>query len=249
LIVEFIGSTGAGKSTIIREVQSRLVSNTQVTTSFDLVAAPLGLSGVRHPSIRNFIQELIGLPYFIKSLRQHKAFIAYNLRMWARQKIFSLFAFNNLRSLERKIGVYEIISRKEQRQIILVDEGTVLQAHHVFVFTDACYSEEEISKFAVLLPLPDLIVYVRAPKEILIQRSLHRSDPPRLMRSKNRELNEKYIRRAVAMFEHLIETEVIQQRVLIVDNPDLDEVELYKVVNNITEFILQYEPSSTYPNA
>lgn len=249
MIVEFVGSTGAGKSTIIREVQSRLVSNTQVTTSFDLVAAPLGLSGVSHPSIRNFIQELIGLPYFIKSLRQHKDFITYNLRMWARQKIFSLFTFNNLRSLERKIAVYEIISRKNHNQIILVDEGTVLSAHHVFVFTDACYSEEEIRNFAKLLPLPDLIVYIRAPIDNLIQRSLQRNDPPRIMRSNNIARNEVYIHRAVAMFEQLVKTDAIQQRVLIVDNPDSDEVELCKVVNNITEYILQYEPSSNYPNA
>ncbi len=41
MIVEFIGSTGAGKTTLISEIQRRLDKTADVTTSFDLVAAPL----------------------------------------------------------------------------------------------------------------------------------------------------------------------------------------------------------------
>jgi thymidylate kinase len=150
---------------------------------------------------------------------------------------------NNLRSLERKLGVFEIVKRNNGDRIILVDEGTVLSAHHVFVFTDASYTPDEISQFASLIPLPDVIVYIRAPLECLIERSLHRTDPPRIMRSKNRAQNEVYIRRAVKMFEQLVKTEQIQKRVLVIENPDSSKLEWNQTVHKITQSILNYDPA------
>ena len=133
MIIEFIGSTGAGKTTLISEVQRRLSQITVVATSFDVVASPLGLQRVTHLTIRNLIQEIVGFPFFIGSLYRHKAIIVFILRMLARQASFSFFTINNLRSLERKIGVDEIIKRRQHDKIILVDEGPLLLAHNVFV--------------------------------------------------------------------------------------------------------------------
>lgn len=245
MIVEFIGSTGAGKTTLIKEVKRRLSKSAQVTTSFDLIATPLGLGSVTHPTARNLIQELVGFPFFLKSLHQHRAYVDLYLSLLARQEKFTFFMMNNLRSLERKLGVFEIIKRKDFDQIILVDEGTVLSAHHVFVFTDVSYTSEEISRFASVLPLPDVIVYIKVPMEILIERSIQRTDPPRMMRSRNRVQNEMYIRRAVTMFEQLVKTEQIQNRVLIVDNPDSSKQDWNLTVHQISEFILNYDPAKS----
>ena len=137
MIVEFIGSTGAGKTTLISEVRRRLAKTAEVRTSFDVVAARLGLRAVTHPTAQNLIQELVGLPFFIRSLTRQKAFVAFALRLLARQANFTVFTINNLRSLQRKIGVYEIIRRYAHDRIILVDEGTVLLAHNVFVYSGA----------------------------------------------------------------------------------------------------------------
>ena len=243
MIIEFIGSTGAGKTTLISEVQRRLAKTAEVTTSFDLVAAPLGLRGVTHPTARNLIQELVGLPFFIRSLHRHKAFVVFALRMLARQANFTIFTINNLRSLVRKIGVYEIIRRTEHDRIILVDEGTVLLAHNVFVYSSACYTPEEIAKFASLIPLPDVIVYVRAPMDSLIRRSLQRMDPPREMKSKNQAQIETYVNRAVTMFEQLVKADEIRSRVLIVENPEIADKGCDTAVDTITEFVLNYESS------
>jgi len=238
VIVEFIGSTGAGKTTLISEVQRRLAKAAEATTSFDLVAAPLGLRGVTHPSARNLIQELVGLPFFIGSLNRHKTFVAFALRMLARQANFTIFTLNNLRSLERKIGVHEIIRRYKRERIILVDEGTVLLAHNVFVYSSAFYTPEEIDKFANLIPLPDVIVYVRVPMDSLIRRSLQRADPPREMKSKNRAQIETYVNRAVTLFEQLVSAENIRSRVLIVDNPESADGGCEAAVDTIIEFVL-----------
>ena len=241
MIIEFIGSTGAGKTTLISEVRHRLAQTTEVTTSFDAVASPLGLRGVTHLTVRNLIQELVGFPFFIGSLYRHKAIIVFILRMLARQASFSFFTINNLRSLERKIGVDEIIKRRQHDKIILVDEGPLLLAHNVFVYSGAHYTCEEIARFASLVPLPDIIIYIKVPMDILVQRSLQRTDPPREMRSRDRELIEKHINRAVKMFDQLIAAENIQARLLIVENPDSNHQGYNKAVDDIIEFILSYE--------
>jgi adenylate kinase len=240
MIIEFIGSTGAGKTTLISEVQRRLAKTAEVTTPFDLVAAPLGLRDVTHTTARNLIQELVGLPFFMYSLHRHQAIVVFTLRMLARQANFTFSTVSNLRSLERKIGVYEIIRRYERERIILVDEGPVLLAHHVFVFTSALYTPEEIARFATLIPLPDIIVYVRAPVDSLIKRSLQRTDRRREIESRNRAEVEQSINRAVTMFEQLVKAESIQNRVLIVENPESADKRCDMAADYITEYILKY---------
>lgn len=241
MIVEFVGSTGAGKTTLISEVQRRLATTTDVTTAYGVVATPLGLPGVTHPTARNLIQEVVGLPFFVRSLRRHRAFVVFTLKMLARQAVFTIFTINNLRSLVRKIGVYEILSRHEHNRIILVDEGTVLTAHNVFVYSNAVYTPEEVATFASLIPLPDVIVYVRAPVDSLVRRSLQRSDPPREMKSKDRAQIETYIYRAVTMFDELVDAQNLRSRVLVVDNPEAADQGWNTVADYISESLLRIE--------
>jgi hypothetical protein len=94
-----------------------------------------------------------------------------------------------------------------------------------------------------LVPLPDLIVYVRAPVNSLIDRSLRRMDPPRELRSKNRTQIEMYINRAVTIFEQLVEADEIRSRVLTVENPEIAGKGRGEVVDCITEFVLRYASS------
>jgi thymidylate kinase len=242
MIIEFIGCTGAGKTTLISEVQTRLAKTTQVTTSFDLVAAPLGLNIVTSRMIRNFIQEIAVLPIFIRTWRRNKAVITFVVRMLRRHADRSIFFINNLRGIERNIGVFEKIKGYKNNCIILVDEGTVHLAHKVFVFNDAGYTSDEITQFANLIPVPDMIVYLRAPIENIILRTLNRSDPPREIR-KNRHLTKEYINRAVAMFEQIIQAENIKQRLLIVENPDFNGKDFETVAAFVAQVILNLKTS------
>ncbi|HJR80497.1 MAG TPA: hypothetical protein VJ821_10520 [Anaerolineales bacterium] len=160
------------------------------------------------------------------------------LRMVARQAAFSIFTLNILRSLARKIGVFEIIKRRQEDRIVLVDEGTVLLAHNVFVYSGARYTGEEIATFASLVPLPDIIIYIKAPVEILVQRALLRPDPPREIRSRNPALIEKHVNRAVEMFDQLTQASTIQSRLLIVENPHSNYQECDDVIERIVKFII-----------
>lgn len=239
MIVEFVGSTGAGKTSLISKIHHKLAQTNAVTTQFDLIAAPLGLKSVVHPTVQNLIQEVVALPFFVSSLSRYKKFLVHTIRTYSNETKFSIHSINNLRSLERKIGLYEITKLYKQDQIILVDEGPILAAH-MFVFTGSIVKASEIATFAELLPLPDLIVYIKAPVEVLVRRALQRPDPPREMGSKDPAVTEKYVRSATAVFDQLMEAESIKSRLLIVNNPDLTEEEHDKLAAQVTASILKY---------
>ncbi len=244
MIVEFIGSTGTGKTSLISKIHHKLAQTTAVTTPFDLIAAPLGLSTLTHPTAQNLIQELVGFPFFIGSLNRHGKFLVHTIETFSRNTKFSIHRINNLRSLERKIGMYEITQRYDRDQIILVDEGPILAAH-MFVFMGSLVTSAEIATFANLLPLPDLIVYIKAPVDVLVRRALQRPDPPREMGKKDPALTEKYVKDATAIFDQLIGHERIRGRLLVVDNPDLTTEEHDRLASDVTTAILNHEHSAS----
>jgi deoxyadenosine/deoxycytidine kinase len=239
MIVEFIGCTGAGKSTLIEEVQRRLAKTARATTSVELVTGFLGLRCVTNVTLQNLMQEIASLPFVIHSLDRYTGFMQYTIRLFLRNSSFSIRTINNFRSLERKIGMYEIASRYGKDRIILVDEGPILAAH-MFIFTGASYTSEEVTRFTGLLPLPDLIVYVRASVDILMERTLRRVDPPREINTKDLAQTERYVKSAVALFDQLAEAENIRCRLLIVESRDFAEPEYGRVVDVITQSILNY---------
>jgi thymidylate kinase len=240
MMVEFVGCTGSGKTTLISQIQSRLANTTRIVTTHQLVVGRLGLGGVTNPTAQNLLQELIGFPYCVHSLRRHRAFLALTIRLFTRDSPLSFATIHNLRSLERKIGVYEMARRYHRDAIILVGAGP-LQAAYMFVFTMTRLTPEEITQFANRLPLPDLVVYVRSPIDALVERARRRSDPPRQMRSKRDAIREGYIRSAVALFEDLVREGNLRDRCLIVENPDCPQPEYDKRVDEIAAAIRNHQ--------
>jgi thymidylate kinase len=243
MIVEFVGSSAAGKTTLASEVRRRLAGRVRVVTSYELTAGLVGLGQVEHPTIRNLVQDLLALPFFAVSVVRHRAFLAYALRTVAGRAGSPLLAANYVRSLVRRIGGYEIARRYGRDRIVLADEGTVLSAHLLFVFAQDEPGREKIETFAGLVPLPDLVVCVRAPLDNLVRRSLQRSDAPRELRAEDEQAIEKYLRRARGLFDRLAETKQLRDRVLVVANPTPSAGEGRMVAEQIAAFILNYEPN------
>ena len=241
MMIEFIGSTGAGKTRLIGDLLNRMGENARVTTSYHLMAERLGLPGTSQISIQHLLQELVGIPFFLRSIIDYQDFLAFSLAMLARQANFSIFTVNNLRSLERKLGVYTYIRAAQPSnpsQIVLVDEGTILSAHNIFVYSSATYTSQEIDTFAKLVPLPDLIVYLRVPVEVLVQRTLHRQDPPREVRSKNPLVVERYTRRASGLFDRLVKSPQFYSRLLLVEYSDFLKIGYDRTLDILCERIL-----------
>ena len=238
MIVEFIGSTGAGKTTLINEVRCRLRKTSQVTTSIDLATSLLGLKGLTNPTLQNLVQEFISIPFFISTLYKYNEYLRNTVKLFWRKTGFSMQAIHNLRSLERKIGMYEITKVLGKDQVILVDEGPIL-ALHMFVSAKITYTPEEIARFIDLLPLPDLIIYIRASVDTLIERTVRRPDPPREVDRKNPVQMDAYIKNAVAMFDHLIQAGNIRDRLLVVESLDLAGPGFNQVVDSVCQSILR----------
>lgn len=237
MIVEFIGSTGAGKTTLISEVCCRLAKTSQVSTSIDLATSLLGLKGLTNPTLQNLVQEFISLPFFIGTLYKHNEYIRHTGKLFWRKTSFSMQTIHNLRSLERKIGIYELTKILGRDQIILVDEGPLL-AVHMFVSTRNTYTPEEITRFADLLPLPDLVIYIRASVDTIIERTVRRADPPREVDRKNPAQMKEYIKRTVAMFDQLTQAQKIRDRLLVVESLDIAGPGFDQVVDSVHQAIL-----------
>jgi thymidylate kinase len=237
MIVEFIGSTGAGKTTLINEVRCHLAKTNQVTTSVELATSLLGLRGLKNPTLQNLVQEFISLPFFIATLYKYNEYFRHTVKLFWRKTNFSMQAIHNLRSLERKIGMYEITKHFSKDQIILVDEGPLLAAP-LFVSIENTYTSEEITRFTDLLPLPDLVIYIRASVDTIIERTVQRADPPREVDKKNLAQMEEYIKRTVAMFDQLTQAENIYSRLFVVESLDISGPGFNRVVDSVCQSIL-----------
>jgi hypothetical protein len=77
--------------------------------------------------------------------------------------------------------------------------------------------------------------------DTLIERSISRKNPPREMNSRNRSENENYIKRAISNFDRIVENKKIQSRLLIVDNSIFYEQKRNTLLDNITNFIIDFE--------
>ncbi len=222
MIVEFVGCTGSGKTSLIRAVQTRLAKDRQVSTAADLMLGLVGLQRLANPTSHNLAQEALGFPIFVGTLPRYRHFISYTVHLLSLKSGLSLTFFNNLRSLERKVGSYEISRRYRRDWIILVDEGPMLAAH-MFTFDRRYLTDAEIAGFADLLPLPDLFVYVHVPLAILVQRTLARTDLPRELKKKDRAQIEEAIQRTIHLFDRLVNVKAIRARLLTVENADFGQ--------------------------
>ena len=239
MLVEFIGSTGAGKTTVLRSVQCHLATKAATTISAELVTGLVGMEGVTHQTVQNLVQEVVGLPFFVSSLYRHRGFVESTVRLLLREARSSVITICNLRSLERKLGGYTLIRRIAGDRIILIDEGPVLAAH-MFVYAGHRVSPRDIGTFAATVPLPDLIVYVRAPVDAVVRRTLLRQDPPRAMASRFRPDLVRYAEAAADLFEQLVALLRPVVPVLVVDNPDMDEERREVVADAIAGSVINH---------
>ncbi|MCX6078611.1 MAG: AAA family ATPase [Chloroflexi bacterium] len=237
MIVEFIGVTGAGKTTLINALRSRLEKTSRVTTSVDLATSLLGFKNVTNLTLQNLEQELISLPIFIGTLSKYHEYLRHTIKLYWRNSGVSMQTIHNLRSLERKIGMYEITKYYGCDQIMLVDEGPIL-ALHMFVSAKNTCTLEEIARFTDLLPLPDLVIYIRASVETLIERTVRRADPPREVDLKNPAQMDAYFKNAVSMFDQLSQARNIRDRILVVESHDIAGPGFDQVGDHVQQAIL-----------
>jgi thymidylate kinase len=220
MIIELVGSTGAGKSTLARLLQRRNRSLGRVVLADDLVLDRPGRRWIHNPSALNVVADVTVLPSLLGSLGHNGEFIRFALHRIRRHAPSTLARYNYMREVARNIGKQELARRVGATGTVVVDEGAVLTAYHLFVYSNGPFSQADLEDFARLVPLPDRVVYVKAPLKVLVDRALKRPDRRRELAACDRKDVERWIERALDVFEGLAVTPAIRDRLVTVEDGD-----------------------------
>ncbi len=237
MIVELIGSSGAGKTTLASLLRRRSDMAHPVVLVSDLITDRPGRRWIRHPKAVNVLADLTCLPSFLRGRDRHREFVRYASHRLRRYAPSKFVRYNYLREVVRDVGKQELARRAGSDATVLVDEGALLTAYHLLVYIDAPFGRGDLDRFARLVPLPDRVVYVTAPVDVLVQRAMRRSDRRRELASDDRREVERWITRAVEAFDGLVACPPIRDRVLIVDNGDDSPPSQEAAVSRIATFI------------
>jgi hypothetical protein len=189
-------------------------------TAWDLVLDRPGRRWVTNQTAVNLIADATSMIPFAQGARDNRAFLSFTRRRLLAHAPSTFSKLNYGRNVIRKVGMHELAKRHARDKAVLVDEGTVLIAYQLFVYSRAPYSPAEVERFAHLVPRPDLLVHVKAPIPTLIDRAQARPDQRRELAGRSRQEVSEMIRRADEMFDTLTATDGLRDRVLVIENPD-----------------------------
>jgi thymidylate kinase len=218
VIVEFIGCSGAGKTTLAKMLRRSSSLTDPVILASDLVMDRPGRRWISNPTAMNLVADVTALPSFLRAFDQNQDFARYAAERLRRHAPSVFAKVNYMRNIVRRIGMHELARREGGKVRVLADEGTVLTAYYLFVYSDAPVRQSDLDQFAQLVPMPDRIVHVKAPVEVLVNRSLGRPDRRRELAMNDQQKLQHWIARAQEVFEGLSATPRIRDRVLTVEN-------------------------------
>lgn len=215
--IELIGCTGAGKSTLARGiVQAGREHGIDTVMGEEIVLNQVRLNWVKTKLARTLCVDLITLFACLVAWQKNLEFYRFTIRVLARLPVGWFEKLNIARNVFKKIGINEIVLHVgSQQQIVLLDEGTLHTAHYLFVHVSVEPDTNDLSNFIKLVPLPDVVIYVRHDETILIQRTLVRGHK-RIPNNSFHQV-ELFVRNAVETFDNLVQKPVIESRLLVVD--------------------------------
>jgi thymidylate kinase len=216
--IELTGCTGAGKSTLASGIRRACRDQgTDFLLSHDFVLKQIRLSWIKSNWARTLLLDLCSLSVCLATWRNNLELYVFAIQNIFRLPIARFEKLNLARNVLKKIGIYEIIRRRgSDQQIVLVDEGTLHAAHNLFVHVSAKADPGALATFVKLAPLPDVAVYVTQSESVLIQRTMQRGHKRILDRSPAKV--ELFIKRAVDIFDKLIQELVLQRGMLVVES-------------------------------
>lgn len=224
--IEFIGCTSAGKTTLARKiVDLGKQEGIDVILGDDLVLHQLHLDWIKHEFVRRRLLEICSAYVCLRHWREYHAFILLVIKMVFQAPGSWFYKANLARNVLRKVGIHQIIRHSGAADtLILVDnDGIVQGAHQLFVHSNGKLNGE-LSGFADLAPLPDVIAYVRQPEVTLLQRTLKRGHPR--LPARSRDIVQHFVREASKTFDRLQKVPQIADRLLVIDGENKTVVKL-----------------------
>jgi hypothetical protein len=184
----------------------------------DFVLRQVRLDWVKKKLARTLCVDLVSLLACLATWRNNRQLYLFTIRTVLRlpAAVAWFEKFNIVRNVLKNIGVYEIVRhRGSDRQIVLVDEGTLHTAHYLFVHVSVEPNSGDLSSFARLVPLPDVAVYIEHDEAVLIERTLARGHK-RIPKGSYAHV-ECFIKRAADTFDKLVQDPAIESKLLVVD--------------------------------
>jgi hypothetical protein len=174
--IEFIGCTGAGKSSLAGgTLLAGRRGGIEISMADDYVLRRWRLHRLKSRLARTLVMDLLSIVACAGSGRNNLAFLRFALGVIRRLPIGAFQKANIARNVAKRVGVHALIRRyRRGDDVVVVDEGTVQCVHYLFVHVAAVAAAEDIVRFAALVPLPDVIVYVREDERVLLERTLRR---------------------------------------------------------------------------
>ena len=217
MLIEIIGCTSAGKSTQARSIfQACRGQGIDIFLGDDFVLRQIRLQWIKINLLRKLLVNLFALFVSLLTWRNNLEFYAFATQFVFQLPIAWLEKLGLLRNVLKKIGIYEIIRlRSTDQQIILEDEGVLHAAHHLFVHCSIQVKAEHLATFIKLIPLPDVIVYLRQPESLLIDRTMKRGHK-RIPVGSYSDVA-RFIKNAVATFDKLAQYPAVESKLLLVN--------------------------------
>jgi thymidylate kinase len=241
MIVGFTGCSGSGKTTISRIVVEKLTLNGSRVGSVHpdaINGCPLIPGSIADSSHHNIATDIKVLPWFLLSLRRNFRFFLFFLGMVVRYSDSFGTGVRIFRGVVRKIGIHRYLRRKKLDDwLVVVDEGIVHTAHNFLVHVNSKPDELMIERFSRLVPLPDIIVFIRTSATTLRERALSRED--RSPRVKDQEEALRFVDNAYEAFERLMRSDRLSSRTLCVECDDTKAATTESLANIIVDHILR----------
>lgn len=213
--VEIIGTTSAGKTTLARKmVQAGKNNGVEVFLSDDFMLEKVHLGWVKNEFTRRRLVEAVAFAVWLTCLARYKNFYDFVVREGQYTPGSWFYKLNRIRNVVRKIGIFEFIARKsEPGQVILVDNEGILQGvHNLFVHQDSLADLTKVPSYVNLVPLPDVILYLRPDEGVLVSRTLARGHA-RVGSEQEKVVH--FIKQATGVFDEMVKLPAVQEKLLV----------------------------------
>ncbi|MHA2092511.1 MAG: hypothetical protein ACW98K_16820 [Candidatus Kariarchaeaceae archaeon] len=217
--IEIIGSTGAGKSTLTKSIlHANSDHDPEIITSYTFVLQQTRTNWIHDHSIRMALLNLFALFACLFTARKNLKLFQFVIKIINQlpASVSRLEKLKIVRIVARNVGVYEIVNYfSYDKQVVLADEGTIHIAHYLFVHVSVEPDIHDIETFTQLVSLPDVVVYLKQPGPVLIERTKARRHK-RI--SGNGSINvAKFINNAMTTFELIVKSPRIEGQLLVVN--------------------------------